>query len=165
MAKSPTKEELEASHREIDRETDRHAAILAGSLIEDALTQAIEGCFVPLSNTKRVGLFEGFGPLATFAAKIEIGHALGLFGNETRLDLHRIKSIRNKFAHVLTPLTFASPEVAKNCSFGALDVLDALPPARKNRVAYTGTVYHLAAELLRECAQYPRTPYPPMAMP
>ena len=84
MPKRPTKEELDAAYREVDRETDCHAAIIAGSILEDALESVMQDCFVPLSNTKYKVLFEGYGPLSTFAVKTDSAYALGLIGIETR---------------------------------------------------------------------------------
>jgi hypothetical protein len=68
-------------------ETDRGVAIVGGSIVEAHLKNAILSRFHPLSNTRRDDLFNGFGPLATFSAKIEIGSALGLFGQKAREDL------------------------------------------------------------------------------
>jgi hypothetical protein len=84
MPKRPTEEELDAAYREVDRETDRYAAIIAGSIFEDALESVMQDCFVPLSNTKYKVLFESYGPLSTFAVKIDLAYALGLIGIETR---------------------------------------------------------------------------------
>jgi DNA-binding MltR family transcriptional regulator len=44
-------------------------------------------------------LFEGFGPLSTFSAKIEFAFALGLLPRHVHTDLRTIKKVRNLFAH------------------------------------------------------------------
>jgi hypothetical protein len=50
--------------------------------------------------------------MGSFFASIELGYALGLYGNLLRDDLHTIRTIRNAFAHAMKPLTFDTPQVA-----------------------------------------------------
>jgi hypothetical protein len=44
-----------------------------------------------------------------------MGYSLGIYGKVTRDDLKRIKNIRNVFAYSFRPITFDTPEVAKEC--------------------------------------------------
>src|SRR5262249_31340265 len=46
------------------------------------------------------------GPLASFSARIDVGFAIGLYGDETKSDLHILRKVRNDFAHELMPKTF-----------------------------------------------------------
>jgi DNA-binding MltR family transcriptional regulator len=111
-------------------QSDREAAIVAGGLVEDRLGAAIKAHFVPIPDkgdtAKAVTastLFEGYGPLATFNAKIDIGFALGIYGTVTRSDLHIVRKIRNDFAHTLEPITFTDQHIAQKC--GQLQVAKA----------------------------------------
>jgi hypothetical protein len=78
-------------------ESDRAAAVLAGSFVEHYLASYLKEYLVRDSETD--ALFEGFGPLATFSQRISMGAALGLFDSNTRRELRAIKEIRNHFAH------------------------------------------------------------------
>jgi hypothetical protein len=51
-------------------------------------------------DTKHIdGLFSGYGPLATFAAKGSLCYALGFIDEAVFRDLEIIRRIRNRFAH------------------------------------------------------------------
>src|SRR5205823_1682 len=54
-------------------------------------------------------------PLHTFHAKIVMGYSLGIYGQVTREDLHRMRLIRNAFAHSPRAITFDTPAVTKLC--------------------------------------------------
>jgi hypothetical protein len=102
--------------------SDTEAAVVASTYLEDRLGFAIKSRFVKLPETGDVtkhlteaALFQGYGPLASFYAKIDIGFALGLYDNTRRTELHLIRSIRNEFAHTIEPVTFLNQNVAKKC--------------------------------------------------
>ena len=95
-------------------------AIVAATLVEDRLGFAIKAHFVELPTRGDVAkiltetaLFDGYGPLASFVAKIDVASALGILTPERRRDFHVIRSIRNDFAHALEPLTFSNDDVLR----------------------------------------------------
>jgi DNA-binding MltR family transcriptional regulator len=51
-------------------------------------------------------------PLATFAARIRIGYALGIYGPKTRDDLTFIRHVRNVFAHTRHAVDFDTKEIS-----------------------------------------------------
>ena len=72
----------------------------------------------PLSPKRHKRLFTRFGPLAGFAAKIEIAFAINLFGEHARNDLRAVKDIRDLFAQKLDgaeELTFDHPDIEIRC--------------------------------------------------
>src|SRR5262249_7464260 len=82
--------------------SDAEAVGMAVGLIEDRLGFAIKTCFVDMplrGNTDKLlteaVLFQGYGPLATFVAKIDIACALGIVTAKQRANLHVIRTIRN----------------------------------------------------------------------
>jgi hypothetical protein len=112
----------------------------------------------PLSKKQRERLFDGFGPLASFASKIEIGFALNLFGEEARLDLLLINKIRNTLAHQILGFgewSFRRPEIATMCKeFRLIKTYgtSAAPGSRdpdlsKPRGQFIGSVYTLSSQL------------------
>ena len=50
------------------------------------------------------------------APKIDLGFAIGLFGKETSDDLHRVRIIRNRFAHGVGISSFYHDSIAKFCA-------------------------------------------------
>lgn len=89
---------------------DQAAAIMGVALLDNTLQTAILVKLVQ-PNT---GLFDG--PLSSFAAKIKLAFALGLYGPETRDDLDLMRAIRNTFAHSAREVTFATPEIEAACN-------------------------------------------------
>jgi DNA-binding MltR family transcriptional regulator len=60
-------------------------------------------------------LFEGYGPLSTLRAKIDLAYALGLFNEKQHDDAQSIRKIRNNFAHTTKKLNFKTQLVIDNC--------------------------------------------------
>jgi DNA-binding MltR family transcriptional regulator len=110
-----TLERLIPIFEEIEGSSDRSAAITAAAYFEEAIVRAIKKRFVPLSNTKRSDIFEGYGPLSTLSAKIDIAYALGIYKKNTRVDLQRARKIRNFFAHEADKRSFDNEPIAKLC--------------------------------------------------
>lgn len=125
---TPENEDFKKSIRvrlELEKESDRGAAIIAGSYAELALENAIKSVLKNRQIKKDVALFDrlfdGYAPFATFSAKIDLSCALGLLSEKDYGDLHIIRAIRNAFAHDLDAgapedgLTFQSQSVADRC--------------------------------------------------
>ena len=78
-------------------ESDRGAAVLAGSYVDNFLAIYLRSQMI---EDKEVdNLFGRFGPLAEFSQRIECGYAFGLITLQARDDLNCIRKIRNHFAH------------------------------------------------------------------
>ncbi len=102
---------------DLAQRTEAGEAILTGSGVEDWLKYLIElQMRHDLSKTKKEDLFSGYGPLASFSAKIAIAFALKLIDEQTEKDLTLIRKIRNEFAHPKNGyIHFASDEINKLC--------------------------------------------------
>ncbi|NJO35360.1 MAG: hypothetical protein HC869_22005, partial [Rhodospirillales bacterium] len=94
---------------------DRTIAIVLSTIVEHALERALCTHFV-ISKQEHLGLFHGQGdedaPLHSFASKIALGYALGIYEQRCRTELRWIKNIRNAFAHSEQHLAFDTPDVA-----------------------------------------------------
>jgi hypothetical protein len=103
---------------------DHTAVLVSASMLENGLARAIARKLVPMDASDHNLLFgdSGNGPLASFASKIRLGHALGMYGLKMREDLVTIKSIRNVFAHSSAHTDFETNEIADACN--TLSVLD-----------------------------------------
>lgn len=95
---------------ELNHQTDRGAVLMAMALFERQLESAIKS---HLKNDKDITpkMFKGYGPLATLAAKIDLGLLLGLYLPRTHKFLNKAKDIRNEFAHEIEPLKFSTPTI------------------------------------------------------
>jgi len=99
---------------EIERQADRGAAIIACAYLEEFLVTAITSLLVDDKNGIEK-MFTGMGPLATFSAKIEIAYLLKVITQDAAQDMHKIRKIRNDFAHNLRTLTFDTPYIKDRC--------------------------------------------------
>lgn len=78
-------------------ESDRGAAVLAGSYAENVLGKYLENkC---KDNSKVEDLFWSNGPLSTFSQRILISEAFGFVSKNTADTLNYVRKIRNHFAH------------------------------------------------------------------
>jgi hypothetical protein len=90
-------------------ESDRGAAILAGSFLENAL-----GLFLrSKARDSKVAdqLFGAMGPLSSFSQRIAVAYAFSFIPEWQYRDLELLRKIRNHFAHHPMDATFISPEV------------------------------------------------------
>lgn len=78
-------------------ESDRGAAVLAGSYVENCLASYLRSKMIADDDVQN--LFSGFGPLADFYGRIECAYAFGFISARGRSDLNYIRKVRNHFAH------------------------------------------------------------------
>jgi hypothetical protein len=90
-------------------ESDRGAAILAGSFAENALGHYLR--FRMQDEKVANELFAPLGPLASFSQRIAIAYAFGLISKQRYDDFELIRKIRNHFAHHPMDAKFADTEV------------------------------------------------------
>src|SRR5258708_23720824 len=95
-------------------ESDRGAAVVAGSLVDKCLEDCLHRFFVQDSSIDE--LFTGYGPLTTSASKAGVAFALGLISVEMKRDLTYIRKVRNHFAHHPSEATFDVSPVRELCS-------------------------------------------------
>jgi hypothetical protein len=69
------------------------------SVVEGVFEEVLKSCMVMLSKNMESRLFQGYGPLSTMAAKVDIAFALGLMSARDHADMQVIRKIRNEFAH------------------------------------------------------------------
>lgn len=85
--------------------SDRALAITAGAFLDDRLESRIRSRMIS-DKTVVEGMFKKSGPLSSFHSRIELGYLLSLYSDEIRRDLHRVRKIRNDFAHFANPISF-----------------------------------------------------------
>jgi DNA-binding MltR family transcriptional regulator len=100
---------------QLENESDRSVAIVAGALVERRLTELIISRF---HQNKKLQdeLFRVSGPLGNFGTKIDLAFLMGLVGKEGHRELDTLKNIRNRFAHYIEVTDFESQQIANWCS-------------------------------------------------
>lgn len=108
--------DMKPFERETRTKSDRGAAILLSTNLENQLQRAIELLLFLDSNDARDLFGSERSPLGTFSSKIRIARALRLLGPVTERNLDIIRSVRNAFAHTRMPITFKTPAIFDACS-------------------------------------------------
>lgn len=95
-----------------NKESDRGAALVAASMLDDRLQEILAAFFIESSSAAKE-LITGFNaPLGTFSSRISAAMALGLIQENEFKEITAIRKIRNEFGHGWKPLTFDSDSVA-----------------------------------------------------
>ena len=99
-------------HAEFDKESDRAAVILVGSIVDELLKSLLSAHLVAVTSSKD-DLFDGpNAPLSDFNARIEMAYRLGIVSVKFTRDLHLIRKIRNEFAHNIHGCSFNDARVS-----------------------------------------------------
>lgn len=100
---------------QVEFDSDRAAGIVAGSITETRLAEALKS---RLKNDKPgivADLFQPSGALGSFRTKIDLSYLMGLISDVAFKDLTIIKNIRNDFAHKLNVDTFDFQSIRDRC--------------------------------------------------
>jgi hypothetical protein len=97
--------------KQLQKESDRSAALIGGSVVEYHATQAIRARLHKVEKAQE-WLFnpKAAGPFSNFGVKAELCYLLGITTREACAELKKIVSIRNLFAHRLDVVKFQSPD-------------------------------------------------------
>lgn len=104
---------MDALHDHFRSESDRAAAIVASSMLDNALATLLRKFLVVAVSKERSVLDSDRAPLGTFSARIDAAFQCGLMSKFMAADLHLIRKIRNEFAHDPLHMSFDTP-VVKN---------------------------------------------------
>jgi DNA-binding MltR family transcriptional regulator len=81
------------------------------AVYESVIQQCLEACMRPLSAKMRARLFNGYGPISSFAAKSDIAYAFRILSDADYADLQIIRKVRNEFAHAQDTIGFEKPQI------------------------------------------------------
>lgn len=96
--------------------TDQSCALVGTSAIDRYLQTALLTAFTHRPVKLVDELFNGPGkPLSTFSGKINLSLALGIITSDLSANLHKIRKVRNLFAHSDVPLQFDADPVKSLC--------------------------------------------------
>ena len=134
-------------------ESDRATAILSVEYINELLQVLLSRVLVRHALTDT--LFTTYAPLSTFASKIDVGFALGLYQESIHRELHLQRKIRNEFAHSVDTHTFEQAPISDWCRLLASYEFyaNAKEPVRLhkgslNRTAFFGSIALMAIDLM-----------------
>ncbi len=97
------------------KESDRGAALMASSIMEEVLSEIILSFLV--DEKESLKLLDGFNaPLGTFSARILISYSLGLLEKREYVEIEAIRKIRNLFGHSWNNIDFNSEEIVAHLS-------------------------------------------------
>jgi DNA-binding MltR family transcriptional regulator len=100
----------------LSKESDRGVVLVSASFLEEALEALLRARFSvrhPKSKSSINPLFDTFGPLSSFSAKLKISYATDLIAEWMYRDLEIVKKLRNNFAHSVGVARFDLPEVVQ----------------------------------------------------
>jgi hypothetical protein len=110
-AVQPEVESLAAFLAEFNRESDRGAALVAASMLDERLCEVL-GSFLTDGSTASE-LLSGFNaPLGTLSARASASHALGLIQDNEFAEITIIRKIRNEFGHSWKPMSLETGKLA-----------------------------------------------------
>lgn len=95
--------------KEFENESDRGAAVLAGSLVENYLAMYMKSKMIDDGTID--DLFHGFGPFSSFSQRFKSAYAFGLISKQQEKVLSKIQDIRNEFAHIPFITTFEEQKI------------------------------------------------------
>lgn len=99
---------------EFNKESDRGAALVAASMLDERLEDILSTFLVDTPTSE--GLLHGFNaPLGTFSARAATAHSLGLIQENEFDEITVIRKIRNEFGHGWKTISFESGRIADLC--------------------------------------------------
>lgn len=115
--------EADAASQENDRGVVLVTVALVEQFLEDAiLVYCLKSFEKPPNRDRLFGDDPATGgAVISFAGKITLGHALGIYGENFRSDLDRLRRIRNAFAHAKSHIGFKSKAIRDAVAFNIFD--------------------------------------------
>jgi hypothetical protein len=105
--KLPTKRTLGDLINKMGNMTHGSTVLIVTSILDYDLERCIGCRFRDVDKETEKRLFRGTNaPLGSFSAKIDIAHALDITSDRVHRELHRIRDVRNAFAHTKAFLHF-----------------------------------------------------------
>jgi len=102
--------ELSEFMTEFNKESDRGAALIAASVLDEWLSKLLKSFLLDNKSSKL--LLKGFNaPLGTFSARASAAHALGLIQDNELAEITYIRKIRNEFGHSWKGVSFDSSKI------------------------------------------------------
>jgi hypothetical protein len=92
-------EKIAAGFLQSHRMSHTSVVVTAAAILDQALERAIKTKMPTLSGNLAKKIFEDFGALSSFSAKIDVAHALDITSELIHVELGKIRRMRNMFSH------------------------------------------------------------------
>lgn len=92
-------------------ESDRGAVILAATMIDDTLKEALRKRMPGINSDEAKRILDYDGLAGSFGSRLKLAQALGIITRRRRQGLEIIREMRNACAHSRQETSFATPEV------------------------------------------------------
>jgi hypothetical protein len=99
------------SIKKIHRHTDAGFVLVATQNLMNALEVLLVSHMPGINRDLYKRFFGGFGPMATFSSKIYFCEAFGIIDKKLATELHKLREVRNLFAHATDTLDFTMASV------------------------------------------------------
>lgn len=133
--------------RAFDDESDRGAALVAASMLDERLEQILRAFMIECDASNN--LLSGFNaPLGTFSARASAAMSLGLIQENEFKEITLIRKIRNVFGHGWEPQTFDSQKVAAHVIQLPWCGPSEYEPTATNRARFNAAVSMLLVDLM-----------------
>lgn len=110
----PEYQELSIFLSEFHNESDRGAALVAASLLDEQLRDVLFAFFADVPTSKE--LLEGMNaPLGTFSSRLSAAYSLGLIQENEYREINIIRKIRNEFGHKWRGVDFKNQKIHDLC--------------------------------------------------
>jgi len=123
--------ELTAQVHVLITSTHSHIVIMGAAALDNALELALLTKMCHLGRDMKDRIFEGYGPLSSFAAKIDIAYVLQIIPRDIYDSLRIVNRIRVRFAHSKQFLSFQDHEIS--AMIDSMPSLDLAIADRKDR--------------------------------
>jgi DNA-binding MltR family transcriptional regulator len=142
MRIEPEIKELGRFLKEFNRESDRGAALIAASLLDQRLKEILESYFIQHRDINTL-FSQPNAPLSTLSAKASMAYALGLIQKNEFEEITLIRKIRNEFGHKWKDVDFKNDRVVTYCN-----KLPWLGPSGRERKATARSRFNFAVAIL-----------------
>jgi DNA-binding MltR family transcriptional regulator len=130
---------------EFTKESDRGAALVAASQLDELLRAILKAFFVESKiSTELLDSFNA--PIGSFSSRIAVAYALGLIQKDEFDEITLIRKIRNEFSHKWKGATFNSSPIRDFCN--SLQLLGSFGAKEAPRARFYVAVMILFSDLL-----------------
>lgn len=95
----------------LEKQTHAGKVLSLASWLDNQMEALLVSRMPGLSKKSHKTLFEGMAPLSSFSSRIYLARALDFISEEQAAELHKIRNIRNQFAHNNEPLDFENQRI------------------------------------------------------
>ncbi|MER9941466.1 hypothetical protein NKJ70_05875 [Mesorhizobium sp. M0092] len=104
-------EELIQRLEDVQRKTHAGFVLAATQILANELEILLVSHMPGINQAMYKRLFFGFGPMASLSSKIYFAEAFGIISEPLAVELHKLREIRNLFAHTIKTLDFKNAKV------------------------------------------------------